>query len=428
MKQDLILCRVLHRRFSYLVENYYFCIVKTLNIYFFMNIYRPISLWLNALVLVAFVFVTASCRSERDEPTLPKGEASRTVLVYMLASNNGLGAIAPRDYDIQDIDEMVAAARHGDLGEGRLLVYHSASNGNNVLKEITPEGVDTLKIYSSENLSQSSARLNEVLDDMADIAPAHDYGLILWGHGSGWLQDGIAEEESLIETYSYGSEQNGKWKMNITTLAKAIEGRGFSFLYMDCCYMASVEVIYQLRNAVPRIVAYPTEVLAYGMPYDENVKHFFTPTPGLVEAAQNTFDFYDAMPDYRYRMCTVSVINTSGLERLAAATRAIYQRNRTGIPAGYTPQPYMTSSTCYYHDFGSYVAALDSDSQLLDEYKAALSEVVEFELATGQIWGRLDINEHSGLSTFIMKSDADADRLNYMQLDWFGDVASALIK
>lgn len=397
---------------------------------FFMNINNRIPLWFNALALVAIALVVTSCRGERDEPVppAPKGVASRTVLVYMLASNNGLGAIAPRDYDIQDIDEMIDAARHGDLGDGRLLVYHSASNGNNILKEITPEGIDTLKIYSSESLPQSYGRMKEVFDDMEDMAPARDYGLILWGHGTGWLQDGIAEEDALVETYSYGSEHNGKWKMNITTMARAIEGRGFSFLYMDCCYMASVEVIYQLRNAVPHIVAYPTEVLAYGMPYDENVKHFFTPVPGLVEAARNTFDFYDAMPDYRYRMCTVSVINTSGLERLANATRAIYQRNRTGIPVGYTPQPYMTSSTCYYHDFGSYVAALDSDNQMLDEYKAAMAEVVEFELATKQIWGRLDINEHSGLSTFIMKSDADADKLNYSQLDWFSDVASVLIK
>lgn len=395
-----------------------------------MKLYKRHYIWLNFLVVMAFVAIMSSCLDEKDEPAppLPPTEASRTVLVYMLASNNGLGAAAPYDYDIQDIKEMELAAANGDLGDGRLLVYHSASNGNNILKEITAKGIDTLKIYSTDDLPQTSARMGEVFDDMKTFAPARDYGLILWGHGTGWLQDGIAEEEPLADTYSYGSEHNSKWKMNITTLARAIAGRGFSFLYMDCCYMASVEVVYQLRNAVPRIVAYPTEVLAYGMPYEKNVKHFFADEPELEEAARNTYDFYDALSDYRYRMCTVSVINTLGLDRLAAATRAIYQRNRTGIPAGYKPQPYTTSSTCYYHDFGSYVSALDSDEALISEYKAAMAEVVEFELASEQIWGKLDINEHSGLSTFIMKNDAEAGKINYNQLDWYIDVASALIE
>lgn len=386
-------------------------------------------------LVVAFSLGAASCIHDKneDEPEVPvepeNPSVGRTVLVYMLASGNGLGAGAPNDYDMQDISEMRKAAAAGDITDGRLLIFHSASNGNQVLKEITQDGeIDTLKIYEPELRPQTAQRMSEVLDDMKAWAPADDYGLILWGHGTGWIEDGIADETaSDYQSYSYGSELNNKWKMNVTSLANVLEDRGFSFIYFDCCYMASVEVIYQLRNAVPKIVAYPTEVLAWGMPYDLNVKHFFAKDAELIEAATNTFDYYARQSSPVYRMCTVSVFNTAGMKRLAEATRAIYQNNTTGVPENYSPQSYTLSRNNYYCDFGGYVNALKSDSQQFDEFKAALAEVVELELATEKIWNQLPISEHSGFSTFIMGSNADVSKSNYSRLDWFDDVASALI-
>ncbi|MDE6369646.1 MAG: hypothetical protein K2K94_10465, partial [Muribaculaceae bacterium] len=188
-------------------------------------------------LVVAFSIGAASCRhDDNDEPELPVEPETplpgRTVLVYMLASSNGLGASSPNDYDMQDFNEMREAAAAGDITDGRLLVFHSASNGNQVLKEITQDGrVDTLKIYDSTIRPQTAQRMSEVLDDMKAWAPASDYGLILWGHGTGWIEDGIAEETaSTYQTYSYGSEQNNKWKMNVTSLARVLEGRDFSFI------------------------------------------------------------------------------------------------------------------------------------------------------------------------------------------------------
>lgn len=378
--------------------------------------------------MLAVIFV--ACGKDDPEPKIPPVPTGRTVLVYMLASDNGLGYSDPYDYDMQDIREMCTAAKKGDITDGRLIVFHSASNGRQVLKEITSSGaVDTLKIYTTALIPQSDERMSEVLDDMAALAPADDYGLILWGHGTGWLEDGISGEVAgaSVRPYSYGSENGDRRKMNITSLASQLEGRGFSFVYFDCCYMASVEVAYQMRNVAPHIVAYPTEVLAFGMPYDLNVRHFFAREPELEEAARNTFGFYNAMTNPRYRMCTVSVINTAGLERLAVAVRAIYANNTTGIPAGYTPQPYTTSRPCYYYDLGGYISALNADKEQRDEFEAALAGVVEFELATDRIWNTVDIREHSGLSTFIMNNDGDMNSKNYYRLSWFDDVAAVLI-
>lgn len=375
----------------------------------------------------------ASCRHDDNplppEPQVPAEEVDRTVLVYMLASSNGLGASDPRDYDIQDIEEMLDAAKAGGLNGGRLIVFHSAANGKQVLKEIKPAGIDTLKSYDPEILPQTSLRMGEVFDDMKRLAPASDYGLVLWGHGTGWLQTGIEEAETAdVRPYSYGWEHRESQAMNITTLARNLEGRDFSFLYMDCCYMASIEVIYQLRNAVRNIVAYPTEVLAFGMPYDKNVKYLFSDKPDLVSAASATMDYYKAMLEERYRMCTVSVLNTDAVDRLADVTRRIYEQNTTGLRPGYVPQPYQTGRLCYYYDFASYVRSLSCSDELQAEFEEAMADVVVFEDATEMLWGQLALNEHSGLSTFIMKNDDDMSVKNYSQLDWFSDVASVLIK
>ena len=72
-------------------------------------------------------------------------------------------------------------------------------------------------------------------------------------------------------------------KMNLTTLARTLQGQNFGFVYFDCCYMGSVEVAYELRHAMP----------SNGMPYNRNIRCFFAPEADLLTAARNTFELYD---------------------------------------------------------------------------------------------------------------------------------------
>ncbi len=391
------------------------------------------------LLVLSTVFSLQSCRND-DEPVIPQPVepelTGRTVLVYILSASNGLGGM-----DTKDINEMKDAAQNGDITDGRLILFHSSSKGTQVLQEMLPDGtLDTLKVYDPIVRPQTSERMNEVIEDLKTEAPAKDYGLILWGHGSGWLEDGLSEEPANApQTCSYGSEYSDKYKMNMTTLARVLDGKGFSFIYFDCCYMASVEAMYQLRNVTPFIVASSAEVMGWGMPYHWNIKHFFAPDPELVEAATNTYEYYQHIEENlpaselygkpnSYRSCTISVINTAGLDQLAAATRSIYNDNQVGIPDGYYPQSFTLSSNKYYCDFGGYVNALNPTQEQRAAFDAAISETVILQLATEKIWNQLEIREHSGLTTFIMKSDTQSDLNNYGNLDWYNDVASALIK
>jgi len=150
------------------------------------------------MVLVSLV----SCRE--DDPTPPTPDkASRTVLVYM-AANNNLGS---NRFDAMDLAEMKTAAEKGHIGAGRLLIYHAPYNKGPVMLEMTKDGLDTLKTYDSSKMSVEAGRMAEVFADVQNFAPAVDYGLILWSHGTGWIHDGI---DSDVRQRSFGEEHGKK--------------------------------------------------------------------------------------------------------------------------------------------------------------------------------------------------------------------------
>lgn len=378
--------------------------------------------YINQLIILLVLAVAMTSCGDEPTPSGPR-KVGRTVLVYMVASNNlGTGR-----YDAADLAEMQIAAEAGDITDGRLLVYHVPSSGDPVLKEVTARGIDTLALYDSEITSVGSERMRKVFEDTRSLAPADDYGLILWSHASGWLQDGIDDEieSDRVQPLAFGQDK-GK-RMNMTALARTLEGQDFSFVYFDCCYMGAVEVAYELREATPLIVASPSELPSNGMPYEQNVRCFFKAQPDLLQAARNTFDYYNHMGGSA-RTSTMCVIRTAGMDRLASAVRAIYEKAEIPWPEGYQPQRYMTETRCYHFDLSHYVEALTADESLLKEYREALADVVLYEDATPYLWSRLPIDSHCGLSTFIFNGPTQTSMKGYNTTSWYADVASALVR
>ncbi len=363
----------------------------------------------------------AACDSN-DEPA-PAASTPRTVLVYM-ASNNSLSG-----YDAYDIAEMQVAAQAGDLGDSRLLIYHHGRSGSPMLKEVMSDGsIKTLKVYGRDTLSVDSKRMLQAISDAKRIAPADNYGLILWSHGQGWLQNGIeddlAAKRSEASTMSFGSD--GSSKMNVTTLAATLEGQGFDYVYFDCCFMMGIEVVYQMRNVAKTIVGSVNELPADGMPYNLNLRYLMPATPDLEAAAKTTFNLYDGYTGSA-RTCAMSVVDTSQLNNLAVATREIFQSD-TPLPADFTPQEFMmrnlyVGGQCYIFDLGQYVEAKSPDAETFKRWEQSLAKAVTYAETTPMIWNNIEVKHYCGLSTFILKSDDSADFNNYKDLDWYRDVA-----
>ena len=387
-------------------------------------------------MVFAMAVLASSCSTNDLEPVPPLIKpGDRSVLIYMVA-NNSLGSSAlsgkdERGYDNADLEEMLYAANRGALVGNRLIVYHHAYRSTPVLKEITSSGVKELKIYDNSESSVSASRMLQVIEDFKREAPAEKYGIVLWSHASGWTENGMYEKYGVIRPKAFGEDffEGRRVYMNVTTLANVLYGQGFDYVYFDCCHMAGVEVAYELRNVTDRIVGSVTELPAAGMPYDLTLPYLMS---GDVEkAAATTFANYDALSGSA-RTCTMSVIDTSRLDRLAAAVGALYSLHPR-LPDGYDPQEFSYRN-CYYFDLADYLGGLCGGDPVLEaplaEALSALDDAIVYSAATPWIWkghySQVEIKKHCGFSTYILNSPSDAGKYNYNRLAWYADVASLL--
>lgn len=383
-----------------------------------------------AMVLAVFAgAVLAACSDDdRPEPVVcpdPDPEpVSRVVLVYMSANNN-LGGY----FDRNDLMEMKQAAMAGDLGGGRLLVYHHGLDDSETaveqrLYEIMPDGSErTLAEYDNELSSVSMERMGQVLDDAERLAPADSRGLMLWSHADGWLNAGFENPEESFGAAQKGFGQDGTKKMSISTLGRVLDGRYFDFVYFDCCYMASVEVMYELRESAGLFAASAAELPADGARYHEALRYLFAPELDLVSAVKVSFDFYLGSASG----CTLSVVRSDALDQLAAATAGIYDM-RPEQPSKGVVQQFQNTGNNYF-DFDHYIECLLAGDQVLyDGWKRALDDAVVFQGATERInmVNRYNVNRHCGLTTHILFTPGDASKQAYSQLKWYRDVASRL--
>ncbi len=391
------------------------------------------------------IVVTAVCfwACSSDEPApVPEPEPepgvdvtpSRTVMVYMIADNS----LGRSDCDKSDLDEMQIAVDAGALGDnGRLIVYHNrvgTSKGNPpVMIEITPGNRTTLKTYPDDPTiySTDAARFTEVLDDMKHFAPADQYGLVLWSHGTGWIEtDGsrsaaIAPGEQPM-VYTFGDDRSQK--MKVTTLAGVLEGHDIGFIYFDCCHMASIEVVYELRHCAPVIVGSGTELPAPGMNYTVNVPYFFAEGEAdMIGAAKATFDHYNNLHGAE-RTCTMTVVSTAELDELARVSREIMEQGPVNGKEFAAYQSYMRrAETCYgtLYDMADYFESFEGvDPDALARWRAAFDAAVVYKAATPSVFNVVTLNRYDGLGCYIIGNGNSADYMGYTNQSWWRDVVS----
>ena len=363
-----------------------------------------------------------------DDSDTASSVSKRTVLVYMVATNS-LGSYG---FDLEDISEMQEAMSQYTDGECRLLVYHlNYSSTYPTLTEIRNDGAgsyitDTLVTYpSTAQASVTTARMSQVIADAQSLAPANDYGLILWSHATGSVRS-ITKAVATIRDYA---EDNGA-TMPIDSLAAAIPDGTFSFIYADACYLGAIEVAYQLRNKANYFVGSPTEIPAYGMPYDQNIPCFFEDEPAIEQACMNTYSYYsefyrDDLSDAEneaYRSITIAMVDCSLLSELASICHSIHATAQA-LTSTDQLQHYHLYYPHIYFDFKQYTQAISTDSSLSDQFSELLEQTVVYKACTESLFGLLTIDEDnfSGLSTYIIGESDDTNDAFYKTLDWYND-------
>ncbi|MGL4806955.1 MAG: clostripain-related cysteine peptidase, partial [Bacteroidales bacterium] len=199
-------------------------------------------------ILICSITLLFSCN--KDEIIIPDEVSNRTILIYIPGDDNILSPYA--EYNLNDIVQAVSSSTNW----GTLLCYFDNYRTNPTLYKIEKQsagGKKILKQYAERN-SATIESLSQVIDDMQSLAPSKEYGLVLWGHGSGWDPKTQAtrvvlntyQTQSGSASYAYGGSSDG-W-MDLDEIKQAIPDNLFHFILFDACYMSQIEVAYSLRN------------------------------------------------------------------------------------------------------------------------------------------------------------------------------------
>ena len=303
------------------------------------------------------MLLMVSCSKDDNNNNTPT-KATRAVMVYMAAENN-LTEHNGVHYLRNDLQEMLEGSPLLS-DDQRLFVFvdslgtNSKYKGNPYIVELHNGQAIERKTFSSDFYSCDPERFREVLSWMTTNISADSYGLVLWGHASGWL---VTNDTIASSRRAYGLDTNkdlaggDKW-MNITQMAEALKGLPkMEFIFADCCNMMCAEVGYELRNATNYLIGSPAEIPGDGAPYDKILPTFYKNGSELYKGIIDTYyDYYLKSYQNSYLLSgysvPLSVINTSYMAQLASQTHDVLEQFSTAYPS-YPDSPDMTGLAFY---------------------------------------------------------------------------------
>ena len=363
------------------------------------------------VLLLVFSFFLTSCHD--DHPTtIPEPQtAEKTILMFLPYSgddNNNYNLYNNFQQNISDIEQVIVS--NGGIGNRRLLVFISLSATRAALVDLVYDRGkcrrDTLLRYTRPALTTTEGLAN-VFNDMKTLAPARQYALIVGSHGDGWLP---ARRNAMPPTTRHFGGLSSQHQIETSTLARAVNMADlrFQFILFDVCYLSTVEVAYELRDATDYLIASTSEIMAYGMPYQQMLPPLLLDSPDYNAACQQFLHFYENYYSSGKRMPygTLAVTNLQQMDNMVETMQDINRQcsfdeafldQLQDLDAGHW-EPTI------YFDFADYVQKLCSDrDDLYKRFESSLLKLVVSKVATENIYSAagkkiVKIDSFSGLS------------------------------
>ena len=281
------------------------------------------------LILTTVVLLLCACSSDNEDNPLVPVESERSVLIYMAGENNLSG------FADLNLDDIKLSSK--SLKDNQNLIVYVDRYGIKPYMARVKDGVLVDSVAMEESSSADPAVMENVIRQMRTKYPAKSYGLVLWGHCTGWLFSNDSIPYAPKRAYGVDLNPQRHW-MNIPSMAHAI-AKGMNqeklkFVFGDCCNLNCIEVAYELRNAAEYVIGSPAEIPDPGAPYKLIMSDLFSQSDNfyqlLIDDYYNHYIkafkerpnyFYDVMPgDLEGYSEPLSAIRTSALEELAQAT------------------------------------------------------------------------------------------------------------
>ena len=367
------------------------------------------------MLLCMFVAATlVSCSKEGDDPDDTPSTKEKTIFVYMPWTGSVQSLY---DFFVNNIKDMKKGiVEQGGLNNTNLLVLIANSIDKSHLINVTYRNGkcynDTLKTYD-DGAMNTSDKMTDLLNKVAEVAPARIYSMMIGSHGVGWI---YAEKvsESVQRRIAADRDRNkamglpitrqsryfggGAVQMNIDDLAEGIRRskvNHLQFLLFDDCYMANIETAYELSRVTDYLIGCPTEIMGHGMPYREMWKYLAPIHPDYGKAVEGFYNFYSnyEIENVKYHYGTISVTDCRKVDNMMQVLTAINSRYRIGRNVDSNLQVLDGYRPAAFFDFADYIHKLCArDANLIRKFDAALLQLIPFERHTAQYYSSLTNN------------------------------------
>ena len=359
------------------------------------------------LCLLSYFCFTA-CDEIDEDIDDTRSTAENTIIMFFPWSNNLKSCF------IQNISDFKQVLQQKGLDNERYVVCIESSHGKVDIIELKKSNAsfveDTLDRYSDPRFTTSEG-ITHLLDRLYPKFPSNTYSMTVGCHGTGWAPAGSfstrsanvgSDETSVPETRFIGGTTTES-QIEISTFKEGIKNSTiskFEMILFDNCYMANIEVAYELKDVCKYIVAYPTEVMAYGFPYQISGNYLI----GGVDYENICESFYRFYVNYERPCGTISTINCDALDSLARFMKKVNLSLDATVHVdasslqrldGYTPTVFV--------DFEDYVYHLTEDASMLSEFDNLMSVLIPYKKNTPTYYttmgGEMPIVKYSGITT-----------------------------
>lgn len=358
--------------------------------------YKFLKLAFISLLMLCF----SACREE--DPIMPPEQqtAEKTIFVFMPYSTNLYSFL------LGNIEDMkTAIIRNKGLDNTRLVVFIAKDKKQSALINIKyDKGVckqDTLEKFYSPIYLTTNGRV-ELLNKVKQYAPANRYAMIVGCHGMGWIPSSTVFNRNTLR-YFGGLEK--EYKIDIDDFATSIKATGMKmqFIMFDDCYMSSMEVAYDLKDVTDYIIASTSEVMAYGMPYQNIYQHLMSAQPDYKALCNGFYEFYsNSGTPYG----TIGVTDCRYMDEMVAMMKYINTKHTFDTDRLNNVQDLdgETFTPTIFFDFDDYVRNLcTNDNNTYEQFNAVLQRLVPYKANTnyilsGKTHGETKVNHFSGIT------------------------------
>lgn len=377
---------------------------------------------------------------------IPAAEANHTLMYYFFGTSLNR-------YFKANIDDAITAIKTGILGvNNRVVLFRQESSSEGYIAELKYdiESGECEEVTIEDNITIegnpiSPDFISNIINKMANIAPAKRYGMVLAGHGQAWITREALNGTSGIATLNcneplfmpaMGAEVTRAFgennvQVNPSELAEGINNSivDIDYLLFDACFMSNIETIYDLRNSANYIIASPCEIMGKGFPYERTLPHLFKDdgnTTDYAAAAESYYLYYRDEYVSSSRCGSIAVYDCSEIESLMEATKAVVKSAKS-IDSTSSMQTYEGQDPHYFFDFGEWVNLIATDNNALNNFNEQLNRCViakytldSFYSAYGN-YGTYPINTdvYSGVTTSAPSSPLQS---YWTQTDWYKSV------